>query len=257
MGHDLLAGHRVLVIGGGQQTYGQPDPPVGIGRAISVLAAQEGAAVAVADLHLDAAKETVDQIGGRAIALTMDCADEHSIARGVADAAEALGGLDGLVVNVGVVGGLGFENTSAETWDQVMAVNVRAHFLAIKNALPLLGSGGSIVLTSSVAAHKPSVTEIPAYATSKAALAGLTAFGAKEAAAKQVRVNTVMPGLIDTSLGRLANQVRPDRANTPIPLGRQGTGWDVANGVVFLLGPMSAYITGHTLVIDGGLSEVS
>ncbi|WP_158886758.1 SDR family NAD(P)-dependent oxidoreductase [Amycolatopsis anabasis] len=253
-GHGLLTGRKVLVVGGGQRTYDQPDPPAGIGRAISVLAAAEGAAVAVADLHREAAEATAGLIGD-AVALTVDCADETSLEHGVREAAEALGGLDGLVLNVGVVGGLGFAHTPADTWDQVLAINVRAQFLAIKFALPVLPRGSSIVLTSSIAARKPSVTAIPAYATSKAALGGLAAFAAREAAQAGIRVNVVMPGLIDTALGRLADQVDATRAGTPIPLGRQGTAWEVANAAVFLLAHTSAYITGHTLVVDGGLTE--
>src|SRR5664279_4693022 len=91
---------------------------------------------------------------------------------------------------------------------------------------------------------------------SKAGLSGLCAYVAKEAAPRRVRVNVVMPGLIDTSLGRLASLVKPDRDSTPIPLGRQGTGWDVAAAAAFLLSDAADYITGQTLAVDGGLSEV-
>ena len=79
---------------------------------------------------------------------------------------------------------------------------------------------------------------------------------AKEAAPKGIRVNLVVPGLIDTALGRLATMVRPERAQTPIPLGRQGTAWEVAYATVFLLSQEASYITGQSLVVDGGLSTV-
>lgn len=78
--------------------------------------------------------------------------------------------------------------------------------------------------------------------------------GVRDGQPRRIRVNIVMPGLIDTPLGRLATLVKPDRADTPIPLGRQGTAWEVANSVIFLLSDQAAYITGQTLVIDGGLS---
>jgi NAD(P)-dependent dehydrogenase (short-subunit alcohol dehydrogenase family) len=255
----MLAGRRLLVVGGGQQDYGQNDPPIGIGRAISVLAAREGAAVAVADLDLGAASGTVDRItneGNTAFALAGDAADATQSARIVAEAAEALGGLDALVLNTGIAYGLGLSGTAADDWDRVFAVNVRAHFLVLQAAMPLLEPGGAVTMTSSTAARVVSTTDVPAYTTSKAALEGLCAYAAKEFAMRRVRVNVVMPGLVDTSLGRLASQVRPDRDNTPVPLGRQGTAWDIAHATVFLLSDAASYITAVTLPVDGGLSHV-
>ncbi len=258
-GHGTLKGHRLLVVGGGQQTYDQLDPPVGIGRAISVLAAREGASVAVADIDAAAAQRTADQIaeeGGTAHVLIADSSDEADVARLVEEAVEHLGGLDAVALNVGIAAGDHLAGTTPADWDRVMAANVRSPFLCCKHALPLMPPGAAIVLTSSTAARVVSTTEIPAYAASKAALSGLCAYVAKEAAPRRVRVNVVMPGLIDTSLGRLASIVKPDRDSTPIPLGRQGTGWDVAAAAVFLLSDAADYITGQILAVDGGLSEV-
>jgi NAD(P)-dependent dehydrogenase (short-subunit alcohol dehydrogenase family) len=138
----------------------------------------------------------------------------------------------------------------------VFAVNVRAHFLVLQAAMPILESGGAVTMTSSTAARVVSTTDIPAYTSSKAALEGLCVYAAKELAAQRVRVNVVMAGLIDTSLGRLASQVRPNRDGTPIPLGRQGTAWDIAHATVFLLSDAASYITAVTLPVDGGLSHV-
>ena len=164
---------------------------------------------------------------------------------------KALGGMDGLVLNVGIAAGVGLENTSAEDWDQVMAVNLRAHFLALKHGIPRMGAGGSAVLIGSVAGHR--VMPLPAYSASKAALEALSRHAAIEGA-PDVRVNLLVPGLIDTSLGRLATQLYPKRAKVPIPLGRQGTAWEVANAALFLLSEEASYVTASSLVIDGGLS---
>lgn len=258
-GHGTMRGRRLLVVGGGQQTYGQDDPPVGIGRAICILAAREGASVAVADIDAVAAQTTADRIsqeGCSAYALVGDSSDETDVARLVAEAAERLGGLDAVSLNVGIAVGDHLAGTTSADWDRIMATNLRSPFLCSKEALGLLPPGAAIVLTSSTAARVVSTTDSPGYAASKAALSGLCAYVAKEAGPRRVRVNVVMPGLIDTSLGRLASLVKPDRDSTPIPLGRQGTAWDVAAAAVFLLSHAADYITGQTLAVDGGLSEV-
>lgn len=253
----LLVGRRLLVIGGGQQDYGQDDPPVGIGRAICVLAAREGAAVAVLDRDLAAAEQTAHAVraeGATGTAIEAEASDEPAVGAAVQRAAHDLGGLDALVLNVGVAGGQGIDGTTSDVWDLVFSVNVRAHFLAVKHALSHLEAQSAIVFVSSVAARLPSASDIPAYAASKAALDGLGRFVAREGAASGVRANVVMAGLIDTSLGRLATLVKPDRAEVAIPLGRQGTAWEVAHGATFLLSQRASYITGQTLVIDGGLT---
>ena len=108
---------------------------------------------------------------------------------------------------------------------------------------------------SSVAGIKPG-SRIPAYDASKAALGGLVRHVAVEGERRAVRANIVAPGLMDTALGRFASQGRPSRARTPVPLGRQGTGWETAYAVLFLLSDEAAYITGQTLVVDGGLSAL-
>lgn len=255
-----LAGRRLLVVGGGQQDYGQQDPPVGIGRAICVLAAREGAAVAVLDRDLPAAEETAQAVraeGAVGVTIEAEASDESACQAAVERAAAELGGLDGLVLNVGVAGGQGFENTTSEIWDLVFSINVRAHFLAVKHSLTHLEPQSSIVFISSTASRVPSTSDIPAYAASKAALDGLARFTARAGGASGIRANVVMAGLIDTSLGRLATLVKPDRTDISIPLGRQGTAWDVAHGATFLLSNQANYITGQTLVIDGGLTNAA
>jgi NAD(P)-dependent dehydrogenase (short-subunit alcohol dehydrogenase family) len=251
-----LAGRRVVVVGGGSQGVGDPDAPPGNGQAISVLAAREGAAVAVVDRVPEAADETarlVTEQGGTAAAIIADVADPEACDRLVDEAAAALGGLDGLVLNVGIGAGVRLEGTTPELWDRVLAVNLRSHMLIARHALPRLPDGASIVFVSSVAGLRPG-SQIPSYDTSKAALLGLCRHVALEGARKGVRANVLAPGLIDTPLGRAASAGRPGRERTGIPLGRQGTAWEVAQAALFLLSDESSYITGQTLVVDGGLA---
>src|SRR5262249_20512799 len=142
-----LAHRRLIVVGAGTRASDEPDPPVGNGRAIAVLAAREGAAVACVDAGGGGAAEAgagVERDGGRAFSLVADVSDAAACERVVAEASERLGGLDGVVLNVGIAAGRKLEGTSPELWDQTFAVNLRAHFLLARAALPRLADGGAI-----------------------------------------------------------------------------------------------------------------
>jgi NAD(P)-dependent dehydrogenase (short-subunit alcohol dehydrogenase family) len=175
----------------------------------------------------------------------------------VSSAHEGLGGLDGVVVNVGIGLGAGLQGTSVEDWDRALAVNLRAHFVVCKTALPLIADDGAVVFIGSVAALRAG-SGSPSYDSSKAALLGLCRHVAREGAPRRVRVNTVLPGLIDTPMGRAASAHRPTREQTAarVPLGRQGTAWEIAYATVFLLSGEASYISGQPLVVDGGLTAL-
>ncbi len=258
-GRSRLTDRRILVIGGGQDSHDIEDPPIGNGRAMSVLFAREGAQVAVADCVLSAAKETCQQIAEdnrTAIAIEADITKPDDITRMFSGAADQLGGLDGIVYNVGIVAETWLKNITPEGWDKTLSANLRGAALSLKEALSLMDDNGSIILISSLASMKPG-SRLPAYDASKAALAGLMRHAAMEGARRGIRVNIVAPGLIDTSLGRLATKGRPGRAKTPVPLGRQGTGWETANAALFLMSDEAAYITGQILSVDGGMSTIT
>ena len=255
-GRGRLKGRRVLVVGGGQRTFDAATDPIGNGRAMSLLFARESAQVAVADVNLASAEDTVGRIaaeGGRGFAIAADVTLEYEVRRMIDEAHHVMGGLDGMVLNVGTFGQPGLEAVSAEEWNRIYDVNVRGPMLACREALPRFENGGSIVFISSIAALRAG-SQMAVYDSSKAALGGLMRNIAHVGARRGIRVNLVYPGLVDTPNGRTAGAGRPSRGKGHIPFGRQATAWEIAYAVLFFISEESAYVTAQTLAVDSGLS---
>lgn len=259
-GRNRLAGRRILIVGGGQRVLDPETDPVGNGRAMSLLFAREGARVGVADMNASSAQETVGMIvreDGKAFAVQADISRPGDVERMVAEAEEALGGIDGMVLNVGVgVGDLGLDGATPESWDRTLEINLRGPMLCCKAALPRLENGSSVVFISSIAGLVAG-SRLPAYDASKAALAGLMRHVALEGAPRGIRANIVAPGLVDTPLGRLATQGRPSRGAARTPFGRQATAWEIAYAALFFTSDESVYVTAQILAVDSGLTGIT
>jgi NAD(P)-dependent dehydrogenase (short-subunit alcohol dehydrogenase family) len=259
-----LAGKSAIVFGAG--CIG---PGWGNGKATAVLFAREGARVTCVDRNLAAAEETASIIageGGQALAVRCDVTVSAEVAGAIARHLEAFGRIDVLHNNVGICEPGGPVEVSEESWRRVMDANVTSMFLTCRHALPVMeaqAGGGAIVNVSSVASLRYSWVPWVSYAASKGAVNQLTQAVACQYAAKGIRCNAVAPGLIDTPM-----IVEPHRPFHPdleamrrardaqVPMGRQGTAWDVAKAALFLASDEAAYITGALLVVDGGLSAV-
>ena len=258
-----LANKVVMVVGGGQM----PGETIGNGRAASIAFAREGAKVLVADLHIDRAQATADEIcgeSGEATALAMDVTDEASCANATRHCLEMFGRIDVVHYNVGIASGDAPPmHLDRLGWDTMLKVNTTGFFLCVKHALPTLRAqgAGSIIAVSSIAAGWTYGTTV-AYKCSKAAMNAFVQSTAVANAKYGIRVNAILPGLMDTPIGvettvaatgKSRAQVRTDR-DAAVPLNVRGTAWDVANAAVFLASEDAKFITGVYLPVDGGQS---
>jgi NAD(P)-dependent dehydrogenase (short-subunit alcohol dehydrogenase family) len=247
-----MKGRRILVVGGGQRKTIDEEIPMGNGRGISRVLGREGASLAILDASADAAESVVQEInseGGKAQPIVFDVLDHGAVPGVVEKAAKALGGLDGLVLNVGKTS-VPMQQVSVEDWDAVFALNVRSHMQFARKALEVMDEGSSIVLISSLAALRPGSRQ-PAYEASKAAQLQLTRSIALEGEPRGIRCNCLILGLIDSGMGRDEGRRRPDRANK-MPFGRQGTGWEVGYAALFLLSHEASYVNAQDIRVDGG-----
>jgi NAD(P)-dependent dehydrogenase (short-subunit alcohol dehydrogenase family) len=237
---DLLDGCRAAVTGGAS----------GIGAATCRRFAEEGAVVAVLDVDGDGARAVAAEVGG--VAHPVDVTDAEALARALGDSAEALGGLSALVNNAGTGNVMPLTDYPDREWDRILDVNLRGTFHGLRAGLPLLraGGGGAVVNVASVSGLRPTRGEAP-YSAAKAAVVSLTRSAALEAA-PDVRVNAVAPGFIATPLTSVATDEQAAAIAGGTPLGRVGTAGEVADVIVFLCSPLARYVTGETVVVDGG-----
>ena len=228
----------------------------GIGRAIALALAEQGAQVAVNYVkNRDAADEVVQQIGkGRAVAIQGDVADAGDAKRLVKETIEAFGSLQILVNNAGLTQDNLLLRMSEEAWDRVMAVDLRGAYLTTKVALrPMIRQRwGRIVNVASVAGLVGNAGQAN-YAAAKAGLIGLTKSVAKEVASRNITANAVAPGLVETEMTADLTDEQQQAVLQMTPLGRAATPEEIAPAVAFLASEEAGYITGAVLTVDGGL----
>jgi NAD(P)-dependent dehydrogenase (short-subunit alcohol dehydrogenase family) len=256
-----MEGAVAIVTGGGCIGEG-PDSGIGNGRATCIRLAEEGAAVIVLDRDEPSAKRTVVQIaerGGQAISFGGDVTNEADCQEATAVALERFGRLDVLVNNVGIPGEASTVVDVAD-WDRVLDVNLKSVMLMSRYAIPAMrrNGGGAIVNLASIAAFRQA--DRIAYAASKGGVLTMTMAMAGQHANEGIRVNCVAPGQVwnpnvaDTFGGETTEiAARRERRRLSSLMKTEGTGWDIANAVLFFASSESKFVTGQTLLVDGGL----
>ena len=259
-----LGGRVVVVTGGGGAGDG-----IGIGRAIGVVAALEGASVVLVDREPGGAERTVaianelgaDDIAARSLVIAADVTSVDDTARVAELTAERFGRIDALVNNVGIIGPSGTAvDVDPDAWHAAFAVNVASVMLMSKACLPHIAArgGGAIVNVSSTAGMRGGHPNL-CYPTSKAAIINMTRAMAAHHGRAGVRINAVAPGMVETPMvgsDRMSERRRRERRESSL-LGTSGTAWDVAKAVAFLLSEDARWITGVLLPVDAGLTAAA
>ena len=238
-----LDGKVALVIGAAR----------GIGEGIAERFVEEGAKVVIADTEVEAGRETAGRLKGRFIETDISRMD-HAV-RAVQTALDSFGGLDILVQNAGIYPWTLIENTSPEEWDKVLAVNLKGTFLAARAALPHMKQkrSGRMIFTSSITGPRVTSPGHGHYSASKAGINGFIKSAALEFSNYGITVNGIEPGNILTSGMKMhRSEAFIKSMEAAVPLGRLGTPRDIANTALFLASDEASYITGTTIIVDGG-----
>ncbi len=230
----------------------------GIGREIALALGAEKARVACVATNEALLAETakaVQERGGQALAIVADVSSTADADRVIAETQKAFGAIDLLVNNAGVTRDNLILRMKDEEWDRVMAVNLKGAFLLTRAvAKPMLRQrSGKIINITSVVGMTGNAGQAN-YAASKAGLIALTKSVAKELASRGICVNAIAPGLVDTDMVKSMDAKARETITQAIPLGRLGTGADIAAAVLYLASPVADYITGQVLVVDGGMT---
>lgn len=249
-----LKGKTVIVTGAGRN----------LGRASAELFAAEGASVVVADLNAKDAETVADAIrskGGKAHAVVTDVTSEKSCDAMVAAAEKQFGALHGIFNNAGIMmpDDEGPVETPLASWDKTILVNLTGVFLCCKAAVPALlrAGGGNIVNMGSMAAFIGSATPQLAYATSKGGVIAFTQELAMIYARRNIRANALCPGPVKTDLIKhlVADKAALERRRVHMPFGRFGEPREIASAALFLMSDESSYMTGQSLLVDGGITR--
>jgi 3-oxoacyl-[acyl-carrier protein] reductase len=242
-----LHGKNALVTGGGR----------GIGREIALKLARAGADVAVSDIDRETAQQTagaIETLGRRSLALKADVSNSTDVAAMVASFLEKFGAIEVLVNNAGITRDGLIIRMKEEDWDAVVDVNLKSVFLCCKEAArPMMKArAGKIINIASIVGLIGNVGQVN-YAAAKAGMIGITKTLAREFAGRSIRVNAVAPGFIQSAMTDKIPDVERQKLIDQIPMKRMGLPDDVAHAVLFLASPLSDYITGQVITVDGGL----
>jgi NAD(P)-dependent dehydrogenase (short-subunit alcohol dehydrogenase family) len=248
----LLAGKHALVVGASS----------GIGKAIALRLSAEGAKVVVAARRQDQGDEVVADIeraGGQGVFLNADVTSTESISQLVEKTIELYGCLDIAVNNAGIEGTTFVPTADYDeaTFDSVIDTNLKGVWRCMKFQIPVLSEGGVIVNMASIAGFRANEMMGCAYTASKHAIIGMTKTAAREYAAKDIRVNALCPGVIETDIAQrslLHDETVKRRVLKMHPIGRLGTVAEVADAALWLASDQSSFMTGHALVLDGGVT---
>lgn len=230
----------------------------GIGRMIATTLAQRGARVAALDLDGAAASEVAARLNHGALGVRADVTDEASVKSAVARVGNELGPIDIVVNNAAIGSAASISEISRDEWDRTIDVNLTSMFVCTQAVLPSMierERGAFVNLASLAGKRGGGILGKLAYATAKAGVLGFTKCVARETAAAGIRANSVAPGAINAGMATILgeDQDLAARVLPTIPLGRFGTPLDVARAVAFLASDEAEYITGETIVVDGGI----